>query len=81
MYVDSYCLGCRAFDPMPEGRATEAEHLHGDMDDSELGVRIYGDHIFIDDGPMPTIDRFFPHRLSSASEYRGPYTMDDKEFQ
>lgn len=79
--MGSYHLGRRAFDPMPEGRAAEAEHLRGDMDDSELAARIYGDRIFIDDGSMPTIDHFFPHRLSSASEYRGPYTMDDEEFQ
>lgn len=81
MYVDSYRLGRRAFDPSSEGRAAEAEHLRSDMDNTELGARVYGARVFIDDSPMPTIDRFFPRRLSSASEYRGPYTMDEEEFQ
>lgn len=81
VYVDSFRLGHHAFDSTSEGRAAEAEHLRADLDDAELGSRIYGDRIFIDDGPMPTIDRFFPRRLSNTSEYRGPYTMDDEEFQ
>lgn len=79
-YVDSFYMGRRAFDPTPEGRAAEVEYLRGGATDAELAAEVYGTRAFIGDGPMPTVDRFFPRRLSHVSQYRGPYPMDDEEF-